>query len=455
MSGGTEGGMAPHWVVFERGEGAGGEGPALAIGRAHTPALAGRASRPPCAGRYGRGRRPCGDGRRRHRRPGRHHFAQVKCPLLTAQRVGEAEARGAAVATRDTLKSMGLSRAASALGVAVALGEVARAALDRRADIGADWIVVVGPRERSAGSSCSAMRSWCSGCRRLDGPLAIDHAVMADAIDIEPVRAALDRLGLAAGGQLAAGSAAALVALLAKAEASHDGRLRGLSPHHARRLRHLIHPPRPRLRQRRAGRPGRPRRDLRLRRRRAPGAGRRRTGCAHRRSNPVIAGLTCSGLPHATARRKSQQHTRSPLLFTPLALRGVYGAQPHRGVADVAVSRPPTASPADWHLVHLGKFAMGGAGIVFVEETSVEVARPQDLYLLPRHLSTERAGARLAPHHRLSALAKVALSASFQLGHAGRKVATKPPWEGFVAATTEDDAKDRPHRPGVGYCAVA
>ncbi len=28
--------------------------------------------------------------------------------------------------------------------------------------------------------------------------------------------------------------------------------------------------------------------------------------------------------------------------------------------------------PGDWHLVHLGKFAMGGAGIVFVEETSVE-----------------------------------------------------------------------------------
>src|SRR5512144_174814 len=39
MSGGTEGGMAPHWVVFERAEGDGGKRPALAIGRAHTPAL--------------------------------------------------------------------------------------------------------------------------------------------------------------------------------------------------------------------------------------------------------------------------------------------------------------------------------------------------------------------------------------------------------------------------------
>jgi len=39
MSGGTEGGMAPHWLVLERHEGEGMPGPALAIGRAHTPDL--------------------------------------------------------------------------------------------------------------------------------------------------------------------------------------------------------------------------------------------------------------------------------------------------------------------------------------------------------------------------------------------------------------------------------
>jgi cyanuric acid amidohydrolase len=59
------------------------------------------------------------------------------------------------------------------------------------------------------------------------GSLAIDHAVMADAIDVEPVRAALGRLGLSAAGQLAAGERERLVAVFAKAEASHDGRLRG------------------------------------------------------------------------------------------------------------------------------------------------------------------------------------------------------------------------------------
>ena len=32
------------------------------------------------------------------------HFVQIKCPLLTAQRIADAESRGATVATRDTLK---------------------------------------------------------------------------------------------------------------------------------------------------------------------------------------------------------------------------------------------------------------------------------------------------------------------------------------------------------------
>src|SRR5207302_5787001 len=39
MSGGTEGGMAPHWVVFERCEDSKGERPALALGQSHTAAL--------------------------------------------------------------------------------------------------------------------------------------------------------------------------------------------------------------------------------------------------------------------------------------------------------------------------------------------------------------------------------------------------------------------------------
>jgi cyanuric acid amidohydrolase len=155
------------------------------------------------------------------------HFVQVKCPLLTARRVAEADRRGAAVATRDTLKSMGLSRAASALGAAVALGEIDRAALSDT-DIGANWSLWSGRASASAGIELINHEIVVMGMSpSWSGPLSIDHAVMGDAIDVEPVRAALKRLGLDSAGQLPPAQRARLVALLGKAEASHDGQLRG------------------------------------------------------------------------------------------------------------------------------------------------------------------------------------------------------------------------------------
>jgi cyanuric acid amidohydrolase len=155
------------------------------------------------------------------------HFVQVKCPLLTAQRIGGADSRGAALATRDTLKSMGLSRAASALGVAVALGEIESARL-KDEHIGSDWSFWSGRASCSAGVELLGHEIVVFGMSsKWSGPLAIDHAVMADAIDVEPVRGAFGRLDLPGAGQLTPAERARLVAMLAKAEASHDGRLRG------------------------------------------------------------------------------------------------------------------------------------------------------------------------------------------------------------------------------------
>jgi len=155
------------------------------------------------------------------------HFVQIKCPLLTLDRVGAAEARGAATATRDPLKSMGLSRAASALGVGVALGEIARETLTDAA-IGRDWTRFSSRASASAGVELLdheiVVLGAAPGWR---GPLRIAHGVMADSIDVEPVRAALASLGLAAPGQLPAAERGRLVALFAKAEAGSTGRLRG------------------------------------------------------------------------------------------------------------------------------------------------------------------------------------------------------------------------------------
>jgi len=236
MSGGTEGAMAPHWIVLERRDADARDGdartgaaerPALALGHAHTEAL-----RPEELGRPAQVDMVAGSVRAAMREagitdPADVHFVQIKCPLLTFARIAEAEGRGATVAVRNTLKSMGLSRGASALGVAVALGEIERAALAEDA-IGTDV------RLWSSRASCSAGIELVNHeivvlgmSSRWSGPLAIDHAVMADAIDIEPVRAALARLGLGASGQLGVADRRRLVALLSKAEASSDGVLRG------------------------------------------------------------------------------------------------------------------------------------------------------------------------------------------------------------------------------------
>lgn len=227
MSGGTEGGMAPHWVVFERGEGADGATPALAIGRAHTlplpfEQLGRRGQVELVAFGVGNAMKDAGIVSADD-----VHFVQIKCPLLTAQRIAVAESRGGVVTTRDTLKSMGLSRAASALGAAVALGEIGTDNI-RDADIGTNWNYWSGCASSSAGIELLNHEIVVLGMSAAwSGPLAIDHAVMADGIDVEPVRVALSRLGLSTQGQLSASHRQRLVAVLGKAEASHDGRLRG------------------------------------------------------------------------------------------------------------------------------------------------------------------------------------------------------------------------------------
>ena len=133
-----------------------------------------------------------------------------------------------------------------------------------------------------------------------------------------------------------------------------------------------------------------------------------------------------------------------PLLFTPIALRGLT-ARNRIAVSPMSQYCSVEGEPTDWHLVHLGKFAMGGAGIVFVEETAVE-ERSRKTYSCPGIYTDGQARAwrRITDFLR----SQGALSA-IQLGHAGRKVATKAPWEGFAPLTEEDARHGKP--PWRGY----
>jgi 2,4-dienoyl-CoA reductase-like NADH-dependent reductase (Old Yellow Enzyme family) len=128
-----------------------------------------------------------------------------------------------------------------------------------------------------------------------------------------------------------------------------------------------------------------------------------------------------------------------PLLFTPVALRGVVSRN-RVVVSPMCQYSSNEGGPGDWHLVHLGKFAMGGAGIVFTEETAVE-ARGRKTHscagiFSDRHLPMYR---RITDFLR----AQGAVPA-MQLGHSGRKAACAPPWTNFRPLTEADAVEGRP-----------
>jgi cyanuric acid amidohydrolase len=229
MSGGTEGGLSPHFLVFavRAVEAPAGSGKRLAIGRAAT-----RAFLPEELGRLPQIHETAAAVRRAIAAaaissPDDVHFVQIKCPLLTAERHAEAAARGAPPATHDTYASMGLSRGASALGVGLALGEVDEAAL-------ADDVVCrdlgLWSARASASSGIELMNSEVvvlGNSAAWSGDLVIAHAVMRDAIDLIAAYDALAGIGLAVSRQLTGVQRERLHAVLAKADPASSGRIRG------------------------------------------------------------------------------------------------------------------------------------------------------------------------------------------------------------------------------------
>ena len=174
MSGGTEGGAG---AAFAGARPRATAGEAALRRRSRSAARIRRRCRASDLGRLGQVR-----ARRRGRRarpwrdagiddPADVHFVQIKCPLLTAERIAAAEARGASVATRDTLKSMGLSRGASALGVAVALGEIADRRASTTAAIGRDASLWSGRASASAGVELAQSRDRRARHERAPGPV--------------------------------------------------------------------------------------------------------------------------------------------------------------------------------------------------------------------------------------------------------------------------------------------
>lgn len=125
-----------------------------------------------------------------------------------------------------------------------------------------------------------------------------------------------------------------------------------------------------------------------------------------------------------------------PQLLTPYTVRGLT-LKNRIVVSPMCQYSAIDGVVTDWHLVHLGRFAIGGAGLVFVEATGVEARgriSPGDVGIWNDEQA--RALARIADFLKANGAA-----AGIQLAHAGRKASTRRPWEGRAQLTEEDAAK--------------
>ena len=154
------------------------------------------------------------------------HYVQTKTPLLTLGTIADAKSRGKTVFTEDTLHSMDVSNGGTALGIAVALGEI---------DMPTDEQVLKDRSLYSSVASCSsgveldrAQVVVVGNARGVGGRYRIGHSVMKDAVDQDGLWEAIRDAGLDLperphqsdlGGRL--------VNLFLKCEASQDGKVRG------------------------------------------------------------------------------------------------------------------------------------------------------------------------------------------------------------------------------------
>jgi 2,4-dienoyl-CoA reductase-like NADH-dependent reductase (Old Yellow Enzyme family) len=125
-----------------------------------------------------------------------------------------------------------------------------------------------------------------------------------------------------------------------------------------------------------------------------------------------------------------------PTLFTPIALRDIT-AKNRVIISPMCQYSADEGVANDWHLVHLGKFAQGGAGIVMTEAAAVTAeGRITHGDLGIWHDGQVGPLARIATFLRNNGAVP-----AIQLAHAGRKGSMQRPWYGNAALTAADHAR--------------
>ena len=131
-----------------------------------------------------------------------------------------------------------------------------------------------------------------------------------------------------------------------------------------------------------------------------------------------------------------------PKLFEPLALRGIT-LKNRIVVSPMCQYSAVDGFATDWHLVHLGSRAVGGAGLILQEATAVSPEgriSPEDLGIWQdEHIPMlQRINAFITAQGSVPGV---------QLAHAGRKASTFSPWTG-TGAVPPDQGGWRPVGPG-------
>lgn len=125
--------------------------------------------------------------------------------------------------------------------------------------------------------------------------------------------------------------------------------------------------------------------------------------------------------------------TETPALFTPITLRSVT-ARNRIVTSPMCQYNSLDGMPWDWQMVEFGKYAVGGAGIVFGEETKVE-ARGRSTYN-DAGIWDDR---HIIGYRRITEFIKqMGAVPAIQLGHSGRKVSMKGPEYGRDILDADD-----------------
>ena len=145
-----------------------------------------------------------------------------------------------------------------------------------------------------------------------------------------------------------------------------------------------------------------------------------------KKRDPELVRRATEGYARAQGRAPAAGRAAPPPAFVPLAIRGVELAN-RIVVSPMCQYSAHEGVPGDWHLVHLGSRAIGGAGLVLAEATSVS----SDGRITPGctglwNDAQRDAWKRIVDFVHASSGAKLGI----QLGHAGRKASCSTPWEG-------------------------